>query len=94
MRSYSPIITIVAIIGSHRNVFTKNPKKQKKLKTRIYLRLSIITFFFIGCFSGGFMYHYLKIKTLFVAAFFLLIAQWYDYLWLKFHVIKRKALRH
>lgn len=71
--------------------FYKKPEEVKKLKTSIYLRLSIITFFFIGCFSGGFIYHFLEIKTLFVAAFFLLIAQWYDYLRLKFHKIKRKT---
>ncbi|MFI0490324.1 YoaK family protein [Flavobacterium sp.] len=74
--------------------FYKNLEETKKLKTSIYLRLSIITFFFLGCFSGGFMYHFLEIKTLLVAAFFLMIAQWYDYLRLKFHVIKRKTLKH
>ena len=31
--------------------FYKKPEETKKLKTSIYLRLSIITFFFIGCFS-------------------------------------------
>lgn len=71
--------------------FYKNPEDVKKLKTSIYLRLSIITFFFMGCFSGGIVYQILEIKTLFVAAFFLLIAQWYDYMRLKFHLIKRKT---
>lgn len=71
--------------------FYKKPDEVKKLKASIYLRLSIITFFFVGCFSGGFIYQFLEIKTLFVAAFFLFIAQWYDYLRLKFHKIKRKT---
>jgi len=70
--------------------FYKKPEETKKLKTSIYLRLSIITFFFIGCFSGGIIYQVLEIKTLFIAAFFLLIAQWYDFFRLKFHLIKRK----
>ena len=70
--------------------FYRIPEEVKKLKTSIYLRLSIITFFFIGCFSGGIIYQTLEIKTLFVAAFFLLIAQWYDFFRLKFHLIKRK----
>ena len=70
--------------------FYRKPEEVKKLKTSIYLRLSIITFFFIGCFSGGIIYQTLEIKTLFVAAFFLLIAQWYDFFRLKFHLIKRK----
>jgi len=72
--------------------FYKKPEEVKKLKTSIFLRLSIITFFFMGCFSGGIIYQFLEIKTLFVASFFLLIAQWYDFLRLKFHLIKRKTL--
>jgi uncharacterized membrane protein YoaK (UPF0700 family) len=72
--------------------FYKKPEEVKKLKTSIFLRLSIITFFFVGCFSGGIIYQFLEIKTLFVASFFLLIAQWYDFLRLKFHLIKRKTL--
>jgi uncharacterized membrane protein YoaK (UPF0700 family) len=71
--------------------FYKKPEEVKKLKTSIFLRFSIISFFFIGCFSGGIIYQILEIKTLFVAAFFLLIAQWYDYMRLKFHLIKRKT---
>lgn len=71
--------------------FYKKPEEVKKLKTSIFLRLSIITFFFLGCFSGGIVYQILEIKTLFVAAFFLFIAQWYDFLRLKFHLIKRKT---
>jgi len=70
--------------------FYKKPEEVKKLKTRIFLRLSIITFFFGGCISGGIAYQFIEIKTLFIAAFFLLIAQWYDFLRLKFHLIKRK----
>ena len=71
--------------------FYKNPEDRKKLKTSIFLRFSIISFFFLGCFSGGIIYQFLEIKTLFVAAFILLIAQWYDFLRLKFHLIKRKT---
>lgn len=74
--------------------FYKRPEETKKLKTNIYLRLSIITFFFIGCFSGGFIYHFLEMQTLFVSVFFLLIALMYDYARLQYHVIKRKALHH
>jgi len=73
--------------------FYKKAEEVKKLKTSIFLRLSIITFFFMGCFSGGIIYQFLEIKTLFVAAFCLLIAQWYDFLRLKFHLIKRKTFQ-
>lgn len=65
--------------------FYKKPDEVKKLKTSIFLRLSIITFFFIGCISGGIIYQFLAIKTLFVSVLILLIAQWYDYMRLKFH---------
>lgn len=74
--------------------FYKKPEENKKLKTSIYLRLSIIIFFFIGCISGGFLYNLLEMKTLFVAATFLLFALLYDYIRLQFHVIKRKTFRH
>lgn len=70
--------------------FYKRADEVKKLKTNIYLKLSIISFFFIGCFSGGIIYHFLDIQTLFVAAFILLIALSYDYIRLQFFVIKRK----
>src|SRR5690606_8833309 len=68
----------------------KNPEKTEKLKTSIYLRLSIIGFFFIGCIFGGFMYNYLEIKTLLVGTFFLLIALLFDYLRYHFLMIKRE----
>ncbi|MBF6640796.1 DUF1275 domain-containing protein [Flavobacterium sp. J49] len=71
--------------------FYKKPEQQTKLKTNIYLRLSIISFFFIGCVLGGFAYGYLKIKTLLIASFVLIIALFYDYLRLKFFTITRKT---
>lgn len=73
--------------------FYKKPEENKKLKISIYLRLSIIIFFFMGCILGGFLYNLLEVKTLFVAATFLLFALLYDYIRLQFHVIKRKTFR-
>lgn len=74
--------------------FYKKIEETKKLKKSIYLRLSIIISFFIGCISGGFMYTFLKMKTLFVAAFFLLMALMYDYVRLQFFAIKRRKFKH
>ena len=74
--------------------FYKKSKENKKLKTSIYLRLSIIIFFFVGCISGGFLFNILEMKTLFVAATFLLFALLYDYIRVQFHMIKRKTFRH
>ncbi len=52
--------------------FYKKPEERKRLKKSIYLRLSIIAFFFIGCISGGFIYNALQLKTLFVGGNFLI----------------------
>lgn len=73
--------------------FYKQEDEVKKLKTSIFLRLAIITFFFIGCFFGGIIYQFIEIKTLLIAAICLLFAQLYDYLRLKFHRMKRKKIR-
>lgn len=70
--------------------FYKKPEETAKLKTSIYLRLSIIGFFFSGCIFGGFIYKYLEIKTLLVGTVFLLIALLFDYLRYQFLKIKRK----
>lgn len=74
--------------------FYKKPEERKKLKMNIYLRFSIITFFFMGCFSGGYLYQVIELKTLFIAAFFLFIALMYDYIRLKYHVLKRKKYNY
>jgi uncharacterized membrane protein YoaK (UPF0700 family) len=70
--------------------FYKKQNERKRLNSSIYLRLSIIVFFFMGCISGGFLYTFFEVKTLFVGSFFLLIALLYDYIRLKFFVIRRK----
>jgi uncharacterized membrane protein YoaK (UPF0700 family) len=72
--------------------FYKKQEERKALKTSIYLRLSIIFFFFLGCFIGGFIYGYLGLKNLFIGAIFLLIALCYDYIRLNFITFKRKKI--
>jgi uncharacterized membrane protein YoaK (UPF0700 family) len=70
--------------------FYKKPEQQKKLKTNIYLRLSIISFFFLGCVLGGFAYTFIGIKILFIASAVLVVALFHDYLLLKIYELKRK----
>jgi uncharacterized membrane protein YoaK (UPF0700 family) len=70
--------------------FYKKPEERKALKTSIYLRFSIISFFFLGCFIGGFIYGYLALRTLLIAAILLLLALYYDYIRLHLIAIKRK----
>ena len=72
--------------------FYKKIEEKKKLKTNIYLRFSIISFFFIGCVLGGYLFKTLEIHTLFVACFFLLIALLYDSIRLQYHLFQRKKL--
>lgn len=72
--------------------FYEKPEEVKKLQTNIYLRLSIITFFFIGCVLGAILYQYFEIKTLFLAAFILLLALLYDYVRFQIIALKRKAM--
>jgi uncharacterized membrane protein YoaK (UPF0700 family) len=71
--------------------FYKKQEEKKRLKSNIYLRLSIITFFFIGCFLGDIIYLTVALKTLYVAAFVLLLALMYDTIRLHFHAIRRKT---
>lgn len=73
--------------------FFKLPEEVEKLNSSIILRLSIITSFFLGCFLGGYIFYFLEIKTLYVAAIFLLFAQWYDYIRLRYHVIRRNVFK-
>jgi uncharacterized membrane protein YoaK (UPF0700 family) len=71
--------------------FYKKTEEKKRLKTNIYLRLSIISFFFIGCLLGDWLYVHIYMQTLYVAAFVLLLALLYDYLRLQLIALKRKA---
>lgn len=74
--------------------FYKKEDEVTKLKTSIYLRFSIISFFFIGCVSGGFIYQKMELKTLLIASFFLFVALFYDYMRLTYFSIKRKKFNH
>jgi uncharacterized membrane protein YoaK (UPF0700 family) len=50
--------------------FYKKIEEKKKLKTNIYLRFSIISFFFIGCVLGGYLFKALKLKRFLWHVFF------------------------
>lgn len=73
--------------------FYRKPYEIKRLKTNIYLRLSIIISFFGGCILGGFLYSNLKVRTLYIAVLILLVALLYDYLRWQYIAIKRRILR-
>ncbi|MUV04318.1 DUF1275 domain-containing protein [Flavobacterium rakeshii] len=73
-------------------LFYKTANENFTLKRSIYLKLAIIACFFAGGLAGGFAYSYLKVKVLLIASLALLLALLYDYILLKFYVIKRKVL--
>ncbi len=74
--------------------FYKKAEEKARLKSNIYLRLSIIAFFFIGCFLGDLLYMIIALDTLYVAALLLLVALLYDYLRLQVYALKRKTFHH
>ena len=73
-------------------LFYKTANENFTLKRSIYLKLAIIACFFAGGIVGGFVYYYLKLKVLFIASSGLVLALLYDYILLKFYLIKRKVL--
>jgi uncharacterized membrane protein YoaK (UPF0700 family) len=70
--------------------FYKKEVELKRLSRNISLRLSIITFFFIGCVLGGLLYETYKLKILLLAAATLLLALFFDNIVVYYHLTKRK----
>lgn len=70
--------------------FYRKPTEKSRLRRSIFLRLSIIFFFFLGCIFGGFFYEEYKLKILLFAAFSLTIALLFDNIIIYYHLTKRK----
>jgi uncharacterized membrane protein YoaK (UPF0700 family) len=70
--------------------FYKREEQIFRLNRSIALRIAIITFFFLGCVFGGFLYFLLSVKTLIVASVLLIIALFYDNVRLKYYQFVRK----
>lgn len=70
-----------------------SPADASKLRRSIYLRLTIIGFFFLGGVIGGFIYNSIQLRVLLISAASLGIAMLYDNLRLRFHYYRRKLLR-
>lgn len=58
--------------------FIKNHFKRTKIKISIQLRLTIITFFFLGGLVGGVLYGYIGLRTFWVATVILIITLLFD----------------
>lgn len=70
--------------------FYKEPGMKHKLYSSIKLRLTIISFFFIGGIIGGIFYGKIKLKVLLIAGIALVIGLIYDNLKLKILLLNRK----
>lgn len=69
--------------------FYRKPTEKSRLRRSIFLRLSIIFFFFLGCVLGGFFYEEYKLKILIFAALSLTIALLFDNIIIYYHLTKR-----
>ena len=72
--------------------FYKEQEQRKKLFSSIKLRLSIISFFFLGGLLGGESYSILKLHTLLLGSLVLTVGLIYDYVKFKLILLKRRML--
>lgn len=70
--------------------FYKEPEMKQKLYSSIKLRLTIISFFFIGGIIGGIFYTKLHLKVLLIAGMALMLGLIYDNIKLKIVLLNRK----
>ena len=70
--------------------FYKKPEMKAKLYSSIKLRMTIISFFFVGGIMGGIFYTKMELKALLIAGTTLILGLIYDNLKLKMIKLKRK----
>ena len=70
--------------------FTKKENEMKRLSRSIYLRISIILFFFIGGVLGGLLFVSFQLKVLFMAVLLLIIALFLDNVIIYYNLARRK----
>ena len=72
--------------------FYRERSERAKLNKNIFLKMMIVSFFFLGGIIGGFSYQLLQIKTLFFAVALLCFALWYDNLLYRYYNLKRRFI--
>lgn len=70
--------------------FYREPEMKTKLYSSIKLRLTIISFFFIGGIIGGIVYTKIQLKVLIIAGIMLMLGLIYDNIKLKIILLNRK----
>ncbi|RYG47840.1 MAG: DUF1275 domain-containing protein [Chitinophagaceae bacterium] len=73
--------------------FYKEAQQRERLFSSIRLRMTIITWFFLGGISGGYGFQFFHIKILLFAAAILLVGLIYDNLRLRLVLLRRKHFR-
>lgn len=73
--------------------FYRNHPNAIKLKKNIFLKLSIVFFFFTGCISGTLLFYEIGLKTLLFAAILITIALTMDNLIFYYNFTRRKLRR-
>lgn len=86
------LFTDLGIETSQYFFYRKHPNAAK-LRKNIFLKLSIIIFFFTGCITGTLFFYQMGLKTLLVAALLLTIALTMDNLVFYYHYVRRKWRR-
>ncbi|WP_412850688.1 YoaK family protein [Chryseobacterium sp. PMSZPI] len=71
-------------------LFYRQKNKRIQLNKSIFLKLMIISGFFVGGIIGGFTYLHFQLKTLLIPVVLLLFALWYDGILLRYYYLKRK----
>lgn len=74
--------------------FYLEKQEQTRLNRSIFLKLMIISGFFLGGIIGGFTYQRFELKTLLFPAGLLLFTLWYDRLLFRYYNLKRKFRHH
>ncbi|MFL9843197.1 YoaK family protein [Flavobacterium rhizosphaerae] len=72
--------------------FNHESKEKREIKRGIYLKVAVISCFFLGGILGGLAYTFMELKVLIIACGILVIALLYDYILLKYYTVKRKVL--
>ncbi|PWN58164.1 YoaK family protein [Chryseobacterium viscerum] len=74
--------------------FSYEKKEKIRLYKSIFLKLMIISCFFLGGIIGGFTFQHFELKTLLIPTGLLIIALWYDQILFRYYHLKRSFRQH
>ncbi|MCJ7935921.1 MAG: DUF1275 domain-containing protein [Chryseobacterium sp.] len=74
--------------------FYREKGEKTRLHKSIFLKLIIISCFFLGGIIGGFTFQHFELKTLLLPAGLLVFALWYDHILFRYYHLKRRFRHH